>query len=217
MTHFIIIANGNFPKKDIILEAMEGKTIISLDGAANTLIRMNIQPDVILGDFDSIHPDHLISSKAIIIHAEDQNLTDLRKGIRYCDSQGAASISIVCATGGRMDHHEASIRCLRSEYKPDRPILIHTEQQTIRFAKDEDIILKGEIGDKCGILAYPAGLLSSQGLEYDVQNYELIFGFTDSTSNALKQKEANLSIQGEALIVMPPQLQAQRYFLEQQA
>ena len=141
---------------------------------------------------------------------EDQNTTDLVKAIRYCDTQGAASITIVCATGGRMDHHEAALRALRTEYKAERPILIHTELQTLRFAKNETVTFEGQIGDKCGVLAYPQGMFSSQGLEYDVENFVLDFGFSESTCNSMRKPKATVSVTGEALLVMPGQLKGQR-------
>lgn len=232
-TDFIIIANGNFLVKEIILESIRNKTIIALDGAANKLMPMSIHPHVILGDFDSItdttqqyygvqknaatlHESDLPYSgqyNTTIVPAKNQLFTDLSKAIHFCDSQDAASITIICATGGRLDHHESALRSLRAEYKKDRPILLHTEQQTLRFAKDETLIMQGEIGDKCGIVAYPHGWVTSQGLEYEANNFELQLGFSENTCNALLATQASITIAGEALVIMPPQLSTQREFM----
>jgi len=224
MTHFIIVANGQFQVREIIDEAIQDKIIIALDGAADRLARLSILPHIIVGDFDSIDKKawailetdepHTGRDGVLIVPWKDQNLTDLTKAIRYCDAQQAASITLVCATGNRSDHHEGTVRALRAEYKKERPILLHTEQQTLRFAKDETAYLHGEIGDKCGIVALPAGSFSSQGLEYDVNNFVLEFGFAESTCNALRTQQAVVQVQGEALLIMPPMLRAQRYYMQ---
>jgi len=227
---FIIIANGNFLVKEIIQEAIANKVIIALDGAAQKLRRLGITPLIIAGDFDSldltekkiwgIHETHEGktspyhgSHQTLIVPLMDQNATDLVKTIRYCDNQGAKSITIICASGGQLDHHEGVMRSLRTQYRSDRPILLHTESQTLRYAKDEPVILNGEVGDRCGIIAFPKGAFSSSGLKYDVTDWALEFGFSDSTCNALAKPEASLTITGEALIVMPPQLRSQREFM----
>lgn len=232
MQNFILIANGVFLVKEIIEEAIQGKTIVALDGAVNKLTRLGIVPHVILGDFDSAHEmaTHWGIKKTFadlteedqaypgnhgvtIVPSKNQLFTDLTKAIHYCDAQNATSITIICATGGRLDHHESVIRSLRSQYKKNRPIILHTEQQTVMYAKDEQAIFKGEVGDKCGVLAFPKGKMSSLGLEYDVDQFELDFGYSENTSNSLKQPSATVSIEGEALLVMPPQLASQRVFM----
>lgn len=233
MPHFIIIANGNFLVREIISAAIQDKIIIGLDGALNKLMCLGIQPHVILGDFDSINEAaqryygvqktfHALSENdnpypgyhnITIVPAKNQLLTDMTKAIHYCDKQGAASITLICAMGGRLDHHEGTLRSLRAEYKKERPILLHTEQQTIRFAKDETIVLQGDIGDKCGMLAFPHGTVSSQGLQYEAEQFELRFGLTENTCNSLSAQNATISVTGEALLVMPPQLTAQKDFM----
>jgi len=234
MAHFIIVANGEFLVHEIINEAIRDKTIIALDGAADKLARIGVQPHIILGDFDSIS----VSGKnnwgikksfselknddapytgnfgVFIVPAKNQNLSDLTKAIRYCDKNNAESITIICATGGQLHHHETNLRSLRTEYKKSRPIILHTEQQTLRHACDEEVELHGKVGDKCGIMAYPQGSFTSHGLEYEVTDYELKFGFAESSSNALKQLHAKISVKGEALLIMPPLLKAQRVFAE---
>ena len=225
---FIIVANGDFLVKEIIQEAITNKVIIALDGAAKKCRCLHIKPHIILGDFDSLssadkriwgiheklqaHPYPGLEN-TLIVPADNQDRTDLVKAIQYCDSQHAKRITIICASGGQLDHHEGAMRALRTEYRKDRPILLHTEQQTLCVAKNEAMTIQGNIGDRCGVIAFPHGAFSSQGLEYDVTDKVLEFGFSDSTCNALKQPRALITVSGEALIVMPPQLQSQRDFM----
>ena len=93
---FCLIADGEFLPRDDILQLSNHKTIIALDGAYHQLAAMNIQPDIILGDLDSIKHD-AIPDNLTCIHTPDQNHTDLEKGIDYAITQGAKQIDIVCA------------------------------------------------------------------------------------------------------------------------
>jgi len=210
MPNFIIIANGDFLIREIIIEAIAGKTIVALDGAANKLVQLGIKPDVILGDFDSI-TELSDNSGITIVPARDQNETDLVKGIHYCDTEGASQIDIICAMGGRMDHHEYALRALHKVYRKDRPMFLHTEQQTLCCAIDETITVRGEVGDKCGIMALPKGSFTAEGLVWN--NCPLFFATRESVSNELLQTTATITATGSLLIIMPPFLPSQRNFM----
>lgn len=229
MTRFVIIANGPFLAQDILLEAIQGRQIVALDGAADKLLELNIQPHVILGDFDSIHPKtqaywgvrqtfmtltnhapaYMGHHGVKIVPAKDQMLTDLVKGIRYCDHHQAEDISILCATGGRDDHHEANKLALRSEYRKNRPIVMHSAQQTLRWAENEMVTLHGHSGDYCGFIAQEPGYGDSTGLMYPCHQIPV------SLCNQLTSTSATMTITGSALIIMPPQLRSHRQLRDQ--
>lgn len=234
MTAFLIIANGPFVARDIIIEAAKGKKIIALDGASVKLNKLNIKPDIILGDFDSMHHSerealgieklfhdlqendlpYQTKDNITIVPAKNQLLTDLMKALDYADQQHATEITLICATGGRMDHHEGAMRILRSHYKTNRPIILLTEQHGIRFVKNEDIKIEGIPGDKCGILAYPKAVMSSTGLEFEAIDLALEFGLSENICNSLIAETATIHIEGEALVIMPPLLLAQREWMK---
>lgn len=225
---FVIVANGDFLVREMIEQAIANKIIVALDGAANTLLNLGIKPHIILGDFDSINTEKALPQVAIshlktpyynsqairIVPAPDQNNTDLTKGIRYCDQEGAQSIAIICATGRRLDHHEANLRSLYKEYRAKRPLIIHGEEQSVRLLRDEAFSFSGEIGDKFGAVAYPEAEISSEGLRYELKDFPLKFALSDSTCNELQSNKVNLTVRGNALIFMPPVFPAQREFLQ---
>ena len=66
MPDYAIIANGNFLVEEILVEAVKGKIIIALDGAADKLARLGLNPHLILGDFDSISEPR--ASKEPLLH-----------------------------------------------------------------------------------------------------------------------------------------------------
>lgn len=234
MKHAVIVANGPFLAKEIIEEAVKNKHIVALDGAANRLAQIGILPNVVLGDFDSMPESgrnvwglhkhfhdmsttdspYLGNYGVTIVPAKDQKHTDLTKAIHFCDTQGFDAITVICATGGRLDHHQATMTALRREYKKDRPILLHTEQQTVCFMKDGKLVVKGRPGDKVGISAYPSATVTTSGLLYELKDHALEIGMTESTCNELTGKTAQVHVQGEAIVYLSPALKSQRDYAE---
>lgn len=220
MSQFVIIANGPFLDISIIQEATQNHQIIALDGAANRLHTLAVTPHVILGDFDSIDPAsqqywgiektffdltdtdtaYLGNHNVMIVPAKNQDFTDLEKGIQYCDQHGATQIIILCATGGREDQHEAMKHCLKTNYSPQRPILVHSNTQTLRYAKNESIVFHGVVDDYCGFVAEDQSHCTSEGLRYACNHA------THSFCNRMNATQATLHIKGSALLIMPLQL-----------
>jgi thiamine pyrophosphokinase len=219
MTKYAIVANGCFLTKKIIQEATENKIIIALDGAGPRLLKLGIRPDIILGDFDSSTLAELQTLAHThdleLVHAEDQSFTDFSKAIHYCDTHDATHITVLCALGGRIDHHLGLLRSLRKHYQKNRPILLHDLEQSALFIRDESMQVHGVVGDQCGVLAFPEATISTNGLTYDAQDYQLTFGISESTCNTMRKPIATITVTGEALVVLPPMLKAQRMYLQQ--
>ena len=227
-TKFLIVTNAPNPIDWVYVDSMKDKgyRIISLDGATNQFLKNERKPHVILGDLDSIEsaaewgiketfsninddssPYYGIDG-LLIVPAKDQNYTDLHKAIIYCDSVGATEIVIINAHGGRMDHELGNISLLKCLYRPDRPIRMRTDLQTLEFvhaSKDKPMVINvsGKIGDYIGVVGFPkATLVKSAGVQYTATHYplELLSG---STCNPLTAEEAQLTITGDALIIYP--------------
>lgn len=216
-----IVANGPQVAFDELQDSVQDRKILVLDGAINRFKASSFYPDGILGDFDSVaDPEHWgilgtfsqISELSppyagnfgiTIIPAKDQNYTDLEKGIVYCDKAGATSILILQATGGRMDHTLGNLGLLRKHYDPNRTITIMTEKEQIFFLRNKMIQIEGETGEYCAIMGYPQALMTTTGLAYNGSEYPLQLGIQESICNTIADPQASISIQGEALIILP--------------
>lgn len=220
-TNWTILANGpEIPASALVKYWQNGK-VIALDGAANRLRYLSLYPDVILGDFDSIEepnywgiqetffeidkntPPYLGNFAVIIVPAKNQDYTDLEKGILYCDAQKASAILIVQATGGRMDHTLGNLGLLRKYYQKNRTLILETDREKILFLKDSEIRITKDVENECAIMGYPQAILTSNGLAYDCVEYPLSLGIQESVCNKLIAPEATISIQGEALVIVP--------------
>jgi len=98
-----VVLNGQMPKeKNLINQIQSADYIIAVDGSGNTLIDLNIIPDVIIGDLDSINS---IKDKNIeFVKTEDQSKTDFRKTLEWCIEKNILEISIYGISGKSDDH-----------------------------------------------------------------------------------------------------------------
>lgn len=77
----VILANGKPPTKSILtfLEKKGYSVLICADGGANAARKMNVRPDYIIGDLDSISKDTLkfFNGKSKVIGIKRQDDTDV--------------------------------------------------------------------------------------------------------------------------------------------
>lgn len=188
---------------------------IALDGACEFLQKQQLTPDIILGDFDSISnhdywgidlanpSEHHGSNNIKIIPALNQNHTDLDKALKYCSQEQYTQIDIVTATSGRLDHTLHNIRLLRHHYQESRRIILHTATEQCEFIKDQTITLNAEPNQNLAIMAFPKASFSSTGLAFNGDGYLLEFAESESVANKFIANTADITINGEAIIIYP--------------
>ena len=108
MKKCIILANGKPPHKNVIefLKEKGYNTLICADGGANSARKLNIVPDYIIGDLDSIGESTLkyYSGKSVIKKINRQDDTDVEKCLKFAIGKNAAEAVLVGVTGDRLDH-----------------------------------------------------------------------------------------------------------------
>ncbi len=199
MTIFNIIADAD----ETFIPAITSN-IIALDGAAEILRKNNIVPQVIIGDFDKVTKstlDYFAQKGCEIIKIEDQNSTDLDKGIRYCLDHNASTINIYNAIGGRMDHTLYNTRILKKYYNPKIRIKLFHKSEVLQYFEDCYLEVHGSPQKRFSILSAPSATITSTGLEYDMQDHKLEYGKSESACNSLSLNVAKISIVGAAIII----------------
>lgn len=93
----------------------EQDLVIAADGGYNYLKAQNIEPDLWIGDSDSLNSKDEIPSEDIcerIILPKEKDDTDTLAAVKYAIEQGCKAFHIYGGTGGRMDHTIANIKVL---------------------------------------------------------------------------------------------------------
>ena len=186
----IILANGEFPKHSIPLKILKQNTfLICLDGAVDKLNSMNLSPNLIIGDLDSISKRSKLKFSKIIIEHHDQSKNDLTKGLEWVIKEKFSEIKILGLTGKREDHTISNIfNILENNY--DVKIQIISDYGTMRIIKKTKTIVSFP-GQQISFFATNQNLkISTKGLKYELDNSKIDslyrFSLNESLSNSFK-------------------------------
>ena len=105
-----IVANGEVPSSELSIRLLRKmKRIICCDGALQKLLSVNIIPDVVVGDGDSMDREEL-SRHNIPYHADrSEEYNDLQKALKYCQTNGYNDVLLLGCGGLREDHFIANL------------------------------------------------------------------------------------------------------------
>lgn len=101
----LVICNGEPPSRALARRfAATSDFIVAADGGANIGRRYGIRPDVIIGDLDSISgATKRRFSSSTLLHVARQDNTDLEKALDYLSALEFRNVTILAATGHRID------------------------------------------------------------------------------------------------------------------
>lgn len=104
----VIVGAGSFDGMSILPK--QDDLIIAADGGYSYLKQMEIEADVLLGDFDSLEivPEH----RHLIRHSPIKDDTDMALAAAYAREQGCSRFLIYGGLGGRLDHTIANLQLL---------------------------------------------------------------------------------------------------------
>ncbi|CAM4139285.1 thiamine diphosphokinase [Flavobacterium antarcticum] len=184
----LIIANGESCSSELLGQLLEWSPIVVvLDSAITRVIELGIKVDVLLGDFDrNFNAEKYKDSQypIEIVHTPNQNKTDLEKAFDYLIERKIPAVNVVWATGRRADHTITNVTNI-IRYKKELKIVILDDYSKIfqlpkKFQKwypAKTILSLIPIGSVDGI--------SSENLEYPLENDTLTIGYRTGSSNSV--------------------------------
>lgn len=205
--HVLIVANGapaDLPAQDQLPEV---DLTIAADGGAANARRLGLQPSIVIGDMDSIDATDREELEAagleFITHPAEKDATDLELATRYAVEEGAQTITIVGALGGRPDQTLANVLLLARPFLDD--IEVHVlgagwEGFYVRGA----VTFRGRAGDVVSLLPLTPEVagVTTTGLYWALNDDSLLFGSTLGVSNEMLGEQAQVSIREGVLLVI---------------
>ena len=166
-----VILNGQMPTDDTIINQITNSDyIIAVDGSANKLFDLEIIPDVIIGDLDSL--ENINNKNIELVETPDQNKTDFRKTLEWCIEKNILNISIFGISGESEDHFLGNYYTLSdfgekiswkafTDFSVISPCLGKKEFESFTGQKVSLFCMKG------------SSTVNSENLEYPLESYHL--------------------------------------------
>lgn len=205
MKKCIIIANGKSPlKKTVSYFYKQGfSTIICADGGANSAKKLNIIPDYIIGDFDSITEEtrKYFSGKSKYIQYNRQNDTDVEKCLKYAVKNNFEEVVLLGVTGDRLDHTICNLGIVIKFFYKIKIYL--AAESSFLTASKETIKFDSLKGETISIYAFDKNTtITSYGLKYKLNKAKLPFGVRESTSNVSTSNKVMLTIRNGIVFII---------------
>lgn len=168
---------------------------IAVDGGVRHLRGLNIIPDILIGDLDSIKGQDLEWCKALHVeihqYPREKDQTDFELALDYAMKKNRDKIVVFGALGGRIDHTLANIGLLSNPYYVDKNIKIFSNNEYIYFLRSPTTI-KGNIGDIISLIPWGEPVLgvTTTGLKFPLSNEELLPDRSRGISNVMSSTEA---------------------------
>jgi thiamine pyrophosphokinase len=199
----ILCLNGQIPARDFFIN--KNLPIIATDGAGSQLLSMNIIPQIIVGDFDSFDYNKLPKTADIeLVQIPEQNTTDCQKALNLIHSRKLFPCLIYGATGRETDHTLYNLNII-AEYSHKHTIIFHdsayTYKQKYGIFLNDHLVGDLPIGNKFSILTFSTAIVSSHGLEWELENMSLT-NTNSSIRNLVKEKKIEIFVHsGQALVL----------------
>lgn len=198
----LILANGDPPSSALArsLTALHD-FVIATDGAAHKAALLGIEPNLICGDFDSVHEEKARTEfpETEFLATPDQERSDLEKAILVSRERGATAITLTGTGGGRSDHLLAAYALLL-RYHRQFPLQIVEDGGRV-FALSGGFELMASPGDTLSLLTFDENTkVTLAGVKWELNSHPLQIG-THGVSNVVTSPLVRLSSTGGALLV----------------
>ena len=179
-----------------------GDLIIAADGGYATLKKLNIKPDLVVGDFDSLGT--VPKDESIIKHPIKKNDTDTLLAVKIGLEKGFKKFVIYGAVGGRLDHTIASLQTAAFIAENGGRAYICDSTHTITVIKNSSISFKKKSSGIVSLFALSgiAEGITIDGLLYTLNDARLTPDFPLGVSNEFIDKESTISVKDGVLTII---------------
>ncbi len=206
----IIISAGEFDMD--FIETVPGDYIIAADGGYRHCLGIGLQPDLILGDFDSIDPESRGELTAYtaqhpgcvqILPAEKDD-TDTLAAIRIGLARGCREFEIYGSQGGRLSHTMANIQSLFFLKQNGANGSLIGKTNRVFLIQNETLRLPDSWKGYLSLFSYgeQAEGVTLQNLRYELQDAVLTNSFPIGVSNELTERPAVVSVRKGTLLAV---------------
>ncbi len=203
----IIIANGDLKNLDFLKGLIkEDNYIVCADGAAKFLVALEIEPNLLVGDLDSILEDDLtwMKEKGVEIRKfpTKKDFTDSELAVEYAMELKPNSITIIGGIGSRWDHSIGNIMLLNKMLNRGIVGKLMDENNELTIT-DGYLQMEGSIGDFLSIIPLTNKVkgVTLKGLAYPLTNHNFERGNTLGISNQFTETNATILVEDGVLLV----------------
>ena len=174
--------------------------IIACDGGYNNCKKLNIKPDLILGDFDSLQE---FEFNNILKFPKDKDKSDFELAIDYGFEKGFKDFEIWGAIGKRLDHTLFNISLLlRIKKEGGNANIYHPPYIVFIIDKEYNFGVRNNGFVSFYPLTSEIKGLTIKGMKYELNEKDIYLGSTETLSNEFIGKESFVNFKEGIILVI---------------
>ncbi|MCC8136616.1 MAG: thiamine diphosphokinase [Clostridiales bacterium] len=196
-----IVGAGDFD--GFLMPPHTGDLLIAADGGYRHLCEMGLEPDVLLGDFDSLEivPEH----RHLIRHSPIKDDTDMALAAAYAKEEGYQTFFLYGGLGGkRLDHTVANLQLLTGMAREGLTAYLIGQGMIITAVTNGTLAFRetaaGMISVFC--MGEQASGVCESGLKYTLDDAVLTCDRALGVSNEFTGKESSVQVRSGTILVM---------------
>lgn len=185
--------------------------IIAADNGVSHCLKLDVEPNICIGDFDSISNKDLNTAKKlgweIKRFPEDKNKTDGQLAVEEAINLGAETINIIAGVYGssRFDHRIGNILLLASEFLASKDVRLVEKNIEISLINSNRTRILENHKDSIVSLIPLTNLVEgirTKGLKYNLFAENLNIGQTRGISNIVIDDNSEISVSNGMLLII---------------
>ena len=201
----VICLNGRLPSKAFFDKVLESKiNIVAADGGAYRLLDMQIQPDFIVGDMDSLVENVEICETRIHKYSE-QDSTDFEKCLFFLAGKNISKILVLGINGGEIDHVINNTNTFL-RYSDQFDMYFYDEpdfgESKIGKAVNGSMNLNIDEGSDISLFSFDDGKIKTEGMEWEIKDQSYPVMKSSAARNRSKSNNISVSTTGKKLLAV---------------
>jgi thiamine pyrophosphokinase len=204
----LLVTGGKAPPRRRLEARFEGFGLVcAADSGLDTLVAWGIEPDLIVGDMDSVSTPSLVDrfpAAELRIAPRDKDETDTELGLDALAARGAERIVLAGGGEGRLDHLLA-IRAIFERRGRPRPSEWHTSGEAVYLVEEgRSLELDAAPGSIVSVFPVAGGAegMSSEGLKWPLGGLRWGSGDCGVSNVALEGRFALRAGKGDLLVLL---------------
>lgn len=204
----VIFCGGDIEDYESIKKyVQDAQLTFCVDSGARHCRKLQIIPDYLIGDFDSINEEDFTSlveaGASVMRFSSEKDMTDSELAIEIAYEKGCRRIILLGAIGSRIDHMLSNVFLLKKLADLNVEGIIINENNEIRLINDY-IELKSEKDNFLSLLPVGGNAVgvTTRGLYYPLTDATLEVGSSWGVSNRFTADSASVSVKKGYLLVI---------------
>ncbi len=180
----------------------EDDFVIAADGGYGVLKQAKIQPQLVVGDFDSL--GHIPEEENTVILPAVKDVTDTWAAIQLGMDRGYRRFFLYGCTGGRFEHTLANVQTVAHVTEQGMECRLYDQKQVITGLSKGTMTFDANQSGFVSVFAHTDTCkgVTIRGMKYELDDAELTNRFPLGVSNEFCGKESSLTVnEGIAIVV----------------